>query len=220
MKIDSAVVCFSGGCDSLTLLYYVLRMEGLRQVHAVSFFYGQRHKKEIEYAREICSALEVPHFIYNVDLSVFGRSPLIDPNVSIPAHSEKNQPLTVVPFRNTLFLVFAAAHATIHGLEAVALGVVKDDLESYPDCRPEYFSAMQKALRLADRHHSLKIFTPFDELRKDEVVKLGVDLGVDYSKAWTCYKGEGKHCGICDACVERKRSFSLAGLKDPVEYDV
>jgi len=219
IDIKGAVVCYSGGCDSLTLLHLVMGA-GIKPIHVLTFDYNQRHKKEIQYATKICGDYQLPQFIYHLNLHEFGRSPLVDPKIDVPPQFESKQELTVVPYRNTMFLVNAAAHATIHKLEAVFIGAVYEDLSAYPDCRPEYFNIMQRALRLADNHHHLRIIAPFNTWQKDRIIKLGhIAYHIDYSKAWTCYKGGEKHCGVCDACIERKVSFKSADLIDPTEYD-
>ena len=220
MSSSGAVVCYSGGCDSLTLLHVAMNdyVYDKSKVHAVSFDYDQRHIKEIEYAKKVCDNLKISHFIYDINLS-FGRSPLVSREIEVPDQTENKQQLTVVPYRNTMFLVTAAAHATIYDFDTIYLGAVREDQAAYPDCRPAYFDSMQQALRLGDFNHLLNVETPFVTMPKSEVIHMGVNgFSLDYSDAWTCYKGGEIHCGTCDACVERKRSFAEAKIVDRTEY--
>lgn len=219
---NGAVVCYSGGCDSLTMLAHLVKGRvPPKNLHVLNFDYGQRHKKEMDFAERICDDWGIQRYVYKLNLADFGRSPLVDSDIDVPSQKDAKQELTVVPFRNTMFLVTAAAHATIHNIDDIYLGPVREDWPAYPDCRPEYFAAMQHALRLADQHAGLRIVTPFIDWYKHEIVQLGVEAyNLDYSNAWTCYKGKEKHCGVCDACVERKESFQKANLPDPTEYEV
>lgn len=216
--MTKVLVSLSGGADSVTLLYDAIEQYGRKNVGGVYFYYGQRHSPgEQEAINAIADCLLMTYQTINVDLSQFGRSPLTDMNLSVPAQEEKKQGITVVPYRNTMFLVMAAAKATVEGFDTIALGATYEDLAEYPDCRPVYFDAMQKALRLADRHHHLRIWTPYVDMRKRDVIALGKDLYVPYEFTHTCYEGVyQKPCRKCDACKEREQSFLDNGIVDPL----
>jgi 7-cyano-7-deazaguanine synthase len=219
----TAVAIASGGLDSTTLLYK-LRQEGER-VSALTFLYGQRHKREVESAKEICGLLGVEHTL--IDLTalkpLFTSSALTNELIRIPNVPESVEhydtlKTTIVPNRNAIFISVAVARAISVGANNVYFGVHASDRGVYPDCRPGFVEALQTALRLGTDNHSLRIIAPFLNMTKGDIVKLGTRLEVPYSLTWSCYNGGVKHCGVCSSCRERKRAFLEAGLNDPTEY--
>lgn len=217
LRKNKAVVLFSGGADSTTVLY--LALQEAEVVHALSIDYGQRHKKELIKAAEITTTLKIPHVIMRVPLEGFGGSPLTDKSMAVPDQAANQQAITVVPFRNTIFATLAAAYAKTHDLNTIYMGPTYEDLANYPDCRPVFFDSLNETLMLGDTIHDLLIRTPFMGATKDTVIRAGNRLGIDYAKTWTCYKGEEKPCMKCDACRERMLSFKLNNMKDPLIDD-
>lgn len=218
-----AVVLLSGGLDSTTVAY--LAKSAGYEIYALTFDYGQRHKKELESAKKICKQLGTKgHKILNIDLTQIGGSALTNSKIDVPENREidKEIPVTYVPARNTIFLSFALAYAEVSEAEAIFIGANNLDYSGYPDCRPEYFEAFQKMANLATKvgveGNSIRIVTPLLNLTKAEIIKRGMGLGVPYELTWSCYEGKGKACGKCDSCVLRLKGFKEAGIKDPVEY--
>lgn len=215
------VLLFSGGIDS-TVLLYELKAEG-NHLACLTVDYGQRHAKEIAGARKIARMNGCQHRI--LDLSAIGtllkgsRSSLVNPTMEIPeGHYEaESMKATVVPNRNMILLAAAAAWAIGERFDAVAYAAHRGDHAIYPDCRKEFAEAMDRAISLADWHH-LKVLYPFVDLRKLEIVSLGVELEVPFAMTWSCYRGGSIHCGRCGTCTERREAFALAGVDDPTEY--
>ncbi len=214
-KDTNAVVLLSGGMDSTTLLYYCLKIH--KEVHAVIIDYNQRHKKEIDHAKRIASQANVSFTVLNIQLPSFAGSPLVDSKASIPSQSDNKQAVTVVPLRNTFFLLNACAIATSLQAQDVYLGAVEDDQLSYPDCRPEFFDAFQHMLQV--QNSNININFPFVKLNKTKIVSLGQQLTVPWNMTWTCYNGKEKACGYCDACKERLSAFQSNNIIDPIEYE-
>jgi len=216
VRESNAVVSLSGGADSATLLH--LAMAECKDVAAISVYYGQRHKKELDCAKAICEEYNIPHKIVDfIALGEFGGSPLVNMDMEVPSQAENKQFITVVPFRNTFLATLAAAYAHQLGYNTIYMGPTWEDLANYFDCRPEYFENLQKALRAGGTIHDLEIRTPFISIKKDAIILLGTErLDVDYSKTWTCYQGGTTPCMKCDACRERAQSFYLNGLQDPL----
>jgi len=227
-KLRPAVVLLSGGLDSATVLAIAQR-EGYA-VHAMSFRYGQRHAFELECAKEIAAKTGVNrHVITEIDLRVFGGSALTS-DIAVPKDrdlQEMNQsiPITYVPARNTIFLSFALAWAEVLACSDIFMGVNALDYSGYPDCRPEYIRAYETMANLATKagvegSRKLKIHTPLISLTKAEIIRRGIELGVDYSITSTCYDPtrDGRACGSCDACILRKKGFAENGLTDPAPY--
>jgi len=223
-----AVVLLSGGLDSSTTLA-MAKHQGF-EPYALTFRYGQKHEIEIEAARRVAEHLGVAqHIIAEIDLRLFGGSALTD-DLEIPKSRKMDEisrgiPITYVPARNTIFLSFALAWAEVLKANDIFIGVNAVDYSGYPDCRPEYIEAYQKMANLATKagvsgEQKLTIHTPLIYMTKADIIKTGVNLGVDYSLTNTCYdpSPQGLACGQCDACTLRLRGFSEAGLKDPVEY--
>ncbi|MGQ0792618.1 MAG: 7-cyano-7-deazaguanine synthase QueC [Deltaproteobacteria bacterium] len=224
MPRTKAVVIVSGGLDSAALLHKTVS-EGFETL-ALTFLYGQKHEREIESARKICSALGVSHKV--IDLSALGEilrgSALTDASVDIPEVPETSEyyetlKTTIVPNRNSIFLSIATGYAVSIGAERVLFGAHHSDRGVYPDCRREFVQAFEQAARLATDLPGLVISAPFVEMNKSDIARLGAALGVPLALTWSCYKGGAAHCGVCSSCRERKRAFWDAGLIDPTEYE-
>lgn len=223
-----AVVLLSGGMDSSTTLA-IAKHQGF-EPYVLTFRYGQKHEIEIEAARRIAGHIGVAqHIVSEIDLRLFGGSALTD-DLEIPKSRKVEEisrgiPITYVPARNTIFLSFALAWAEVLKVGDIFIGVNAVDYSGYPDCRPEYIDAYQRMANLATKagvsgEQKLIIHTPLLYMTKADIIKTGINLGVDYSLTNTCYDPtpEGLACGQCDACILRLRGFSEAGIKDPVEY--
>lgn len=214
-KKTKAVVLLSGGMDSTTLLYYCLKIH--KDVHVVIIDYNQRHKKEIKHAKRIASEKNVPLTQISIQFPKYKGSPLVDQKAHVPDQSDNEQGVTVVPLRNTFFLLHGCAVATSINATDVYLGAVKDDQLSYPDCRPDYFKAFQQMLQAQES--KVIINYPFVHYKKSKIIALGQELNVPWELTWTCYNGREKACGTCDACKERLVAFKENKLKDPISYE-
>ncbi len=223
-----AVVLLSGGLDSSTILAYAKNKNF--DLYALSFFYGQRHQFELEASKKIAQQFGViQHKTINIDLRAFGGSALTA-EIEVPkgrteAEMDNEIPITYVPARNTIFLSFALAFAEVIQSEDIFIGVNAVDYSGYPDCRPEYIKAYQTMANMATKTGvegttNLTIHTPLIDLKKSEIIKMGLDFGVDYAITSTCYdpNEKGLPCGICDSCVLRLKGFSELGIEDPAEY--
>ena len=223
-----AVVLLSGGLDSATVAA-MARRDGF-DVHALSFRYGQRHAVELDAAARVAGAVGAcEHTIIDIDLGAFGGSALTDESLAVPKGRDESAmgediPITYVPARNTIFLSFALAYAEVRSANDIFIGVNALDYSGYPDCRPEYIAAFEAMAQLATRASvegaPLRIHTPLVALTKAGIVRLGVDLGVDFALTLSCYDPDvaGAACGSCDACVLRRRGFAEAGVVDPTRY--
>lgn len=224
-----AVLLLSGGLDSTTLLAHAVS-EGFA-VHALSFSYGQRHAHELEAARRVAARYgAAEHRVALIDLRLFGGSALTDDSLAVPRDREASEmatgvPVTYVPARNTIFLAHALAYAEVVGAHDIFIGVNSVDYSGYPDCRPAFIEAFERMANLATRAatedgRALRIRTPLMSLTKAEIVRMGLELGVDYSLTTSCYDPtpSGAACGHCDACALRLRGFAEAGVADPAEY--
>lgn len=213
------VVLTSGGMDSTTLLHYHVKKGD--QVRALSFNYGQRHKKELSFAYLNTSRLHVP--IEEVDLSHLKRilpgSSQTDDKVRVPEgrYDEESMKATVVPNRNMILLAIAVGFAISYDMEAVSYAAHGGDHAIYPDCRPEFVALMAQAIAMCD-WKLVKLYHPFIKETKADIVKRGVNLGVDFSQTWSCYAGKDLHCGRCGTCYERILAFKEAGVTDPTSY--
>lgn len=218
-----AIVLLSGGLDSTTCAY-LAKSEGF-EVHALSFDYGQRLRRELESAKKVATAIgAVEHIIMAFDLRRFGGSALTS-DIPVPRHRTIDEigegiPVTYVPGRNTVFLAFGLSYAEAREADALFIGVNALDSSGYPDCRPEFISAFQEVARLGTRigveGRPVRIVTPLIALTKAEIVKLGVAAGVDHSLTWSCYMGGERPCGTCDSCLLRSKGFEEAGVPDPL----
>jgi 7-cyano-7-deazaguanine synthase len=227
--MPNAVLLLSGGLDSTTLLAHALN-EGF-DVYAMTFRYGQRHATEIDAARRAADAYRVrDHVIVDIDLRTFGGSALTS-EIDVPKDRDLSQgephgiPITYVPARNTIFLSFALAWAEVLGAQDIFIGVNALDYSGYPDCRREYIEAYERMANLATRGgvegtNPIRIRTPLIDLTKAQIIRLGLELGVDYALTQSCYDPDatGAACGHCDACQLRLRGFAEAGAKDPARY--
>lgn len=217
MKILAIV---SGGLDSVTMAYS-LKALGY-QLALLSFNYGQRHNKELGFAEMCGRDLDVP--FQCLDISSIGKfltSSLTDTGISVPdGHYESiSMRSTVVPNRNAIMLSIAFGVAMARGFDGVSIANHSGDHFIYPDCRPEFIDAFQIMQQASGGElWNLKLLSPFIKMSKGEIVKLGAQINVPFSKTWSCYKGGEKHCGTCGTCVERKEAFQLASVFDPTEY--
>lgn len=218
-----AVILLSGGLDSATCLA-IAKKEDF-ECYALSFDYGQRHRNEVEAAKKVAAAMSVKeHIFINIDLRKWGGSALTD-DIEVPeAGSTTGIPVTYVPARNTIFLSFAVGWAETLGARDIFVGVNSVDYSGYPDCRPEFITSFSETARLGtkacDENWKFIIHAPLQYLKKHEIIKLGTDLGFDYSLTHSCYNPspEGKACGKCDSCRLRHQGFSEAGVPDPTIY--
>ena len=217
---EKALVVLSGGQDSTTCLYWAIDRFGRTNVSSITFDYGQKHRIELECAREVAAAAGVANVCLPIDtFTALGGDALTD--MAIPVSDEADQetelPVTFVAGRNLIFLTFAAAHAYRHGIQHIVTGVAQTDYSGYPDCREETMAALQRAITLGmDREFT--IHTPLMHRSKKETVELAVRLGVLEAMALThtCYNGLRPPCGECQACRLRARGFAEAGVQDPL----
>lgn len=224
MSSRDAIVLLSGGLDSATVLA-IARSRGYA-CHALSFDYGQRHHAELVAARRIARALgAAEHRVLTIDLAQFGGSALTDPALAVPTGGiEAGIPVTYVPARNTVMLALALAWAEVIGARGIFIGVNAVDYSGYPDCRPAYIEAFEAMANLATKAAvegaRLTIHAPLIDMTKAEIIRAGLDLGVDYSLAVSCYQADaaGRACGLCDSCRLRRAGFAEAGVGDPTRY--
>jgi 7-cyano-7-deazaguanine synthase len=223
-----AVLLLSGGLDSATTLA-IAREQGF-EVYALSFRYGQRHSSELDAAKQVAHQFEVSkHFIADIDLRLFGGSALTA-DIEVPKgraieEMEAAIPVTYVPARNTIFLSYALAWAEVLQTGNIFIGVNAVDYSGYPDCRRNYINAFQTMANLATKAgvegtQQVTIHTPLIDLTKAQIIRKGLDLGVDYSITLTCYdpSHQGEACGKCDACLLRLKGFADNGVPDPASY--
>ena len=223
-----AVVLLSGGLDSSTCVA-IAQNNGFA-VYGLSFAYGQRDTHELDAAEAVAAAMDIKkHVIIDIDLRAFGGSALTD-DIDVPkgrtsAEMEDEIPVTYVPARNTIFLSFALAYAETLKSDDIFIGVNALDYSGYPDCRPEYIAAFQDMARLAtkvgvENDQGVRINTPLIDMSKAEIIKTGLELGVDYSLTTSCYDPSetGIACGQCDSCLLRLKGFAEVGSSDPIEY--
>lgn len=219
MASTRTVLIHSGGLDSTVLLFH-LRALG-HQVAALSVDYGQRHRRELDYARSLCQHLEVEHEIADLRTitGLLAGSSLTSAAIPVPDghYAEETMKATVVPNRNMLLLSLAAAWAISRKADAIAYAAHSGDHAIYPDCRVEFADAMRTAIQLAD-WHQVELLRPFVQFTKADIVALGAQLAVPFDRTWSCYKGGEVHCGRCGTCIERREAFHLAGVVDPTVY--
>lgn len=219
---SKAVAIVSGGMDSVTLAH-LLKSEGYELI-LLSFNYGQRHKKELDYAARCAERLEAHHHI--IDLSSAGSllagSALTD-GIEVPEghYAAETMKQTVVPNRNAIMLSIAYGVAVANQADIVATGVHAGDHFIYPDCRPRFITSFDLMESIAvEGFADLCLYAPFVNIGKHDIVTVGMGLDVPYGDTWSCYKGDEVHCGKCGTCVERIEAFELAGYPDPTIYDV
>jgi len=222
--MNNAVVLLSGGMDSATLLHYVRRRLAVPHVHALSFVYGQKHARELVMAEwQAAHAGVVEHRI--IDLSSLGRlvaggSALIDAATEVPDldaldEAARRQPPTYVPHRNLVFLSLACAFAETAGAGDVFYGAQAQDAYGYWDCTERFVTALNDVLAL-NAGRAVRVHAPLAGQSKADVLKIGLELGVDYGHTWTCYRGGRRPCGTCPSCRERAGAFQAAGVDDPL----
>lgn len=218
--VQKAVVLVSGGLDSATVLA-IARNQGY-ECYALSMDYGQRHRIELQRAARVArdnGAIE--HRVIKIDIGNFGGSALTDQDIDVPTEASQDIPITYVPARNTVFLSVALGWAEVLGASAIFIGANAVDYSGYPDCRPEFLNAFQTMANLATKAgvegSSIKVEAPIIDLSKEDIIKRGLELGVDYSKTISCYNPseEGEVCHECDSCRIRAAGFASAGVADP-----
>jgi 7-cyano-7-deazaguanine synthase len=231
----------SGGLDSTTCLA-IARAEGFAPIYTLAFDYGQRHRQELAAAREVSATLGAKeHRVITIDLRQFGKSALTD-SIEVPKDRDEKAmgagvPITYVPARNTIFLSYALAWAEVLDCRDVFIGVNAIDYSGYPDCRPEFIDAFERAANLGTKmgegyrdtetrrqgdkeRGGFRIHTPLIAMTKAQIIRRGVELGVDYAMTHSCYDPDesGRACGRCDSCLLRKKGFAEAGVSDPTIY--
>ena len=221
--MKNAVVLVSGGLDSATTL--ALAQEQGYVCYALSFDYGQRHRCELEAARNVAEAAGVvEHKVISLNLDNIGGSALTDTAIPVPQQPTEGIPVTYVPARNTVFLALALGWAEVLEAEAIFIGVNAVDYSGYPDCRPAFIEAFANMAQLATKAgvegRPIRIETPLIHLSKAEIIQQGMRLGVDYANTISCYDpdAQGRACGRCDSCRLRAAGFEAAGVPDPTRY--
>ena len=214
---DSAIIV-SGGMDSITLLYDKKDEIAL----GISFDYGSNHNaREIPFAQMHCERLGIKHIVINLDfMHRYFKSSLLDGADAIPeGHYEAdNMKSTVVPFRNGIMLSIATGIAESHNLKKVLIANHGGDHTIYPDCRPEFIHAIDKAARYGT-FINVGVSASYTDITKGQIASIGKRLGIDYRETWSCYKGGVVHCGKCGTCIERKEALAEAGIEDPTVYE-
>ncbi len=224
-KEKSAIILLSGGLDSITVL--ALAQQQGYDCYALSFDYGQRHNAELEAAKKIAEHYQVrAHKIIKLGLDSIGGSALTDERIEVPISPQQGIPVTYVPARNTIFLSLALGWAEVLAVENVFIGVNAVDFSGYPDCRPEFIKAFQDLANLATKAgvegRQIRIHAPLIELSKAEIIRQGLNLGVDYAMTVSCYSADelGRACGSCDACRLRAEGFRNLSVADPTRYRI
>jgi 7-cyano-7-deazaguanine synthase len=221
--MQRSVVLLSGGLDSATALA-IVRARG-DECYTLAFDYGQRHRAELVAARRVSAVLgSAGHREVRVSIGDFGGSALTDMRIAVPERGGDGIPITYVPARNTVFLSLGLALAEVTGADSIVIGVNAIDYSGYPDCRPEYVAAFQALARLATKRGieggTLTIDAPLITLSKADIIRRGLELGLDYSLTVSCYQADelGRACGRCDSCRLRQEGFAAAGMPDPTRY--
>lgn len=216
--MKDSVIIVSGGLDSITLLYDKADEIAL----AISFYYGANHnEREIPFAHLHCERLGIKHITIPLSfMHDYFKSSLLSGAEKIPEghYKESNMLSTVVPFRNGIMLSIAAGIAESHGLKRLLIANHGGDHAIYPDCRPEFIKAINAATQ-AGTYINVEVSAPYTNFSKADIVRRGIQLGINYAETWSCYKGGNTHCGKCGTCVERQEAFILAGVPDPTIYE-
>lgn len=226
--MKKAVVLISGGLDSATTAA-IAKSEGY-DIYALSFDYGQRHRRELDSARLVAKSVGAKdHLVISFDMRKIGGSALTA-DIDVPLDRDTGEmsegiPVTYVPARNTIFLAFALSYAETIGAQDIFIGVNQIDYSGYPDCRAEFIDAFEKTANLATKAgvegtSRFRIRTPLIKLTKADTIRRGLELGVDYSLTWSCYSGGELACGRCDSCKLRLAGFAEAGAGDPLKYEI
>ncbi len=218
-----AVILLSGGLDSATVL--AIAREAGYACHALSLDYGQRHTAELGAAARVAGSLgAAEHRVIRLGLGDIGGSALTDHSIAVPERPTQGIPITYVPARNTVMLALALAWAEVLGARDIFIGVNAVDYSGYPDCRPEFIAAFEHMANLATKAGvegaQLHIHAPLQSLSKGDIIRRGIELGVDYAQTVSCYQAtdEGLACGRCDSCRLRREGFLAAGIPDPTRY--
>jgi len=221
--MGKSVVILSGGLDSTVALAKAVQESSYADVHALSFDYGQRHKKELEHAKAITDHYTVEHHI--VDLTsitpLISNSSQTSEDIAVPHghYAEENMKATVVPNRNMIMLSIAIGWAVNIDAAQVVFGVHAGDHDIYPDCRPEFVDKMDEIAAIAN-WHPVEVYAPFRNMTKADIVAEGDELVVPWALTWSCYEGGEIHCGKCATCIERREAFYHALVDDPTIYQV
>jgi 7-cyano-7-deazaguanine synthase len=219
-----AIVLLSGGMDSCVCAALAARDYDAAALHVS---YGQRtENRERQSFLAICERLKIKDklLLRNEAFRAIGGSALTDEKIAVPVNDPNNPglghdiPVTYVPFRNAHFLAAAVSWAEVLGAEKIYIGAVEQDSSGYPDCRPEYYEAFNRAIKLGTKEGRIEIVTPLIAMRKAEIVRLGLELGAPFDLTWSCYGQQDRACGVCDSCVLRLRAFAAAGIRDPIPY--
>lgn len=221
-----AVVLLSGGLDSTTSAA-IAKSQG-HELYALSFDYAQRHKTELQSAKQIAHALGAKeHRILQVPIGELGGSALTDDALDVPDAGDdigSDIPITYVPGRNTVFLSLALSYAEVVGAQSIWLGINAMDYSGYPDCRPEYLEAMQHVANLATKQgiegNGPKLEAPLVMMSKADIVRAGMEHEAPLHLTWSCYRGGLAACGTCESCILRLKGFEEAGIPDPIQYEV
>ncbi len=219
-----AVVLLSGGLDSATTL--AIAIDQGYDCHALSLDYGQRHHAELAASIAVADSLGArKHRAMRLDMGAFGGSALTDASIAVPEEGlDQGIPVTYVPARNTIMLSLALGWAEVLDADAIFIGVNALDYSGYPDCRPDYIAAFQRLADVATKRaiegRPIRIEAPLIHLSKAQIIRMGMDLGVDYAQTVSCYQADanGQACGLCDSCRLRRAGFLAAGVHDPTRY--
>jgi 7-cyano-7-deazaguanine synthase len=219
--MSDCVAIVSGGMDSVTLLYYLVAVKQ-RQPAIISFYYGQKHHKEVALAQAHAQHLGCNHTVCDLTpmSDLFKTSALVSEQIAVPTMASvqgDSQPTTYVPNRNMIFLSLAAAYAESHNASAVFYGAQRHDLYGYWDTTPDFLDRLNHVYSL-NRKTPIQIEAPFVHHSKADVLRQGLAIGVDYAQTWSCYEGQDLACGLCPTCAERLAAFAEVGLVDPIFY--
>lgn len=216
--MKDTLIVLSGGLDSTTMLYEYKEQIAL----AVSFHYGSNHNdRELGFARLHCERLGIKHLVIPLSfIKQYFHSSLLEGDAAVPEgnYDEQNMRSTVVPFRNGIMLSVAAGLAETFGLKNIMLANHAGDHTIYPDCRPQFVDAMDKAIQ-AGTWEGVRLLTPYTGITKTDIARKGKLLGIDYSETWSCYRGGEIHCGRCGTCRERREALRMAGINDTTQYE-